>query len=71
MSIGAWLFDLLDNVGTISMVSIYPSEPGSLAWITMLFGTLKWAFAFLVIRLVLVGFVRAAMNGFTECRIIS
>jgi hypothetical protein len=66
MPMGAWLFDLLENVGTVSMVSMYPSQPSILAWITMLFGTLKWAFAFISIVLVLIGLVRAAMNGFRK-----
>ena len=43
---GAWFFDLLENVGIVSMVGMYPSKPAILAWITMLFGSLKWAFAF-------------------------
>jgi hypothetical protein len=66
MPMGAWLFDLLENVGTVSMVSMYPSQSTVLAWITMLFGSLKWAFAFVSIGLVLLGLVRAAMNGFRK-----
>ena len=66
MPMGAWLSDLLENVGTISMISMYPSKPSILAWITILFGTLKRAFAFVSIGLVLVGLVRAAMNGFRK-----
>jgi hypothetical protein len=66
MPMGAWLFDLLENVGTVSMVSMYPSQSTVLAWITMLFGSLKWAFAFVSIGLVLVGLVKAAMNGFRK-----
>jgi hypothetical protein len=63
---GAWLFDLLENAGIVSMLSLHPSQPAILAWITMLFGTLKWAFAFISIGLVLVGLVRAAMNRFRK-----
>jgi hypothetical protein len=66
MPMGAWLFDLLEDVGTVSMVSMYPSQSTVLAWITMLFGSLKWAFAFVSIGLVLVGLVKAAMNGFRK-----
>jgi hypothetical protein len=66
MPMGAWLFDLLENVGTVSMVSMYPSQSTVLAWITMLFGSLKWAFAFVSIGLVLLGLVRAAINGFRK-----
>ena len=31
MPVGAWFFDLLENVGTVSMVSMYPSKPAILA----------------------------------------
>ena len=64
--VGTWLFDLLENVGILSMLSIYPSRSDILAWITMLIGSLKWAFAFVSIGLVLVGLVRAARNGFRK-----
>jgi hypothetical protein len=66
MPMGAWLFDLLENVGTVSMVSMYLAQPSILAWITMFVGTLKWAFALISIGLVLVGLVRAALNGFRK-----
>jgi len=66
MPVGAWLFDLLENVGTVSMVSMYPSKPAILAWITMLFGSIKWLFALITIGLVLVGLVRAAIHGFRK-----
>ena len=60
----AWLFDLLENAGIITLLAVYPDEPTYLAWITMFFGLLKWAFTFLSIGLVFLGFVRAAMNRF-------
>lgn len=66
MPVGAWFFDLLENVGIVSMISMYPSRPALLAWLTMLAGTLKWAFAFLSIGLVLLGLVQAARNGFRK-----
>jgi hypothetical protein len=66
MPVGAWFFDLLENVGIISMLSMYPSQPALMAWLTMIFGSLKWAFAFASIGLALVGLVKAAMNGFRK-----
>ena len=66
MPVGAGFFDLLENVGIVSMLSMYPSKPAILAWLTMLFGSLKWAFALISIGLVLVGLVRAAMNRFRK-----
>jgi hypothetical protein len=66
MPVGAWFFDLLENVGIVSMLSIYPTKPAILAWITMLFGSLKWAFFLVTVGLVLVGLVKAAMNRFRK-----
>ena len=64
--VGAWFFDLLENIGIVAMLAMYPSQPVLLAWLTMLLGLLKWALAFLSIGLVLVGLVRAAMNRFRK-----
>jgi hypothetical protein len=66
MPVGAWFFDMLENSGILSMLLMYPSKPEVLAWITMLFGSLKWAFFLVTIGLVLVGLVRAAMNRFRK-----
>ena len=66
MPVGAWFFDLLENVGIVSMLMMYPAKPAILAWITMLFGSLKWAAFVVTIGLVLVGLVKAAMNRFRK-----
>jgi len=66
MPMGAWLFDLLENIGTVSMVAAYPSQPAILAWITMFIGLIKWGFAFISLGLILVGAVMAARNGFRK-----
>ena len=64
--VGAWFFDLLENIGIVSMLAVYPSKPAVIAWITMIVGLLKWGFAFASIALVLIGLVRAALNGFRK-----
>jgi hypothetical protein len=64
--VGAWFFDLLENVGIVSMLALYPSQPNALAWLTMIFGSLKWLFVFASIGLSLFGLVRAATNGFKK-----
>jgi hypothetical protein len=66
MPVGAWFFDLLENVGIVSMLAVYPSKPAILAWLTMLFGSLKWGSFVVTIGLVLIGLVKAAMNGFRK-----
>jgi hypothetical protein len=63
---GAWLFDLLENIGIITMLSVYPSTPAPLAWITAVFTLVKWLFAGVSIVLLLAGLVKAAMNGFKK-----
>ncbi len=69
--VGSWFFDLLENVGIVSLLAVYPSQPAFLAWLTMIFGTLKWVFAFLSVGLVLVGLVRAAINRFRKQTVYS
>ena len=64
MPVGAWFFDLLENLSIVSMLAMYPSKPAIMAWLTMIFGSLKWAFVFASIGLALYGLVRALMNGF-------
>ncbi len=64
--VSAWFFDLLENVGIISLLAMYPSQPAALAWLTMIFGSLKWLFAIASVLLALFGLVKAAMNGFRK-----
>jgi hypothetical protein len=66
MPIGAWFFDMLENVGIVSMLTMYPSKPEILAWLTMIFGSLKWGFFVVTVVLVLIGLVRAALNRFRK-----
>jgi hypothetical protein len=68
--LGAWLFDLLENIGIVSMLSIYPSTPAALAWSAVLFTLVKWLFAAATIVLVLIGFVMALRNGFRKQEIL-
>lgn len=63
---GAWLFDLLENIGIVSMLAMFPSQPAILAWLTMIVGLIKWAFAIGSIGLSLFGLVKAGMNGFRK-----
>ncbi|HEX5838974.1 MAG TPA: hypothetical protein VFY26_14155 [Anaerolineales bacterium] len=62
--VGGFLFDLLENIGIVSMLSMYPSIPAALAWVTMLISTVKWLFALASLCLIFVGLARAAMNRF-------
>jgi len=66
MPFGAWLFDLFENIGIISMLSTFPSTPTLLAWISAIFTLVKWSFAGITIVLMLIGLVMAIKNGFKK-----
>jgi hypothetical protein len=66
MPLGAWFFDLLENVFIVILVSIYPSQPVALAWVLILLTTIKWLFAGASILLILIGLVMALKNGFKK-----
>lgn len=63
---GAWLFDLLENLGIVTMLSVHPSTPALLAWSTALFTLVKWLFAILSVVLLLVGLLMAIKNRFKK-----
>jgi hypothetical protein len=48
------------------MISIYPSTPAALAWLSAGFTLIKWLFAGATIILMLAGLVKAALNGFKK-----
>ena len=64
--VGAWFFDMLENVGIVTMLATYPAKSAILAWLTMIFGSLKWGIFAVTVLLVLIGLVRAAMNRFRK-----
>lgn len=64
MPLGAWFFDLLENIVIVTLLSIFPAQPAGLAWVLVLFGTVKWAFAGGSILLILIGLVMAIKNKF-------
>jgi hypothetical protein len=59
---GAWLFDLLENIGVVSMLSIFPSTPAALAWVTSIFTAIKWLFVGTTMILIVIG-TAAAITG--------
>ena len=66
LPLGAWLFDLFENLSIATMLSIYPSTPPALAWVAAVFTLVKWLFAGVTILLILTGFVMALMNRFRK-----
>ena len=63
---GAWLFDLLENIGIVAMLSFYPSTPVLLAWVSTFFTTVKWLFVIESVGLLLVGLFMASRTGFKK-----
>lgn len=63
---GGWLFDLFENLGIVAMLTVYPSTPAPLAWVTAIFTMVKWLFAIASGVLMLIGLVKAAMKGFKK-----
>ena len=63
---GAWLFDLLENLGIVGMLSAYPSTPAALAWASAIFTLIKWLFVLPTAILLLVGLVMAIKNRFKK-----
>jgi hypothetical protein len=64
--LGAWLFDLLENLGIVAMLSVYPARPAVLAWLSTAFTMIKWLFAGASMLLLLLGLVAAARNRFRK-----
>lgn len=63
---GALLFDLLENLSIVLMLSSYPSTLTIVAWLATIFTMIKWVFAGVSIVLLLVGFVMALKNRFKQ-----
>jgi hypothetical protein len=64
MPLGAWFFDLLENIAIVSLISLYPSQPTGLAWVLIILTHIKWLFAGASILLILIGLVMAIKNKF-------
>ena len=63
---GAWLFDLLENIGIVILLAVYPSAPVILALLTTLLTMVKWVFAGGSMLLLVIGLVMAAKNRFRK-----
>lgn len=66
LPLGAWFFDLIENITIIGLLAIYPNQPNALAWVLILLTHIKWLFAGASILLILIGIVMALKNGFKK-----
>ena len=60
--LGGWLFDLLENLGIVGMLTVFPATPAWLGWLTTGFTLIKWLFAGGGMLLLVVGLVMALRN---------
>ncbi len=63
---GAFLFDMLENICIVIMLSVHPSQPALVAWLGTIITMIKWGFAVATILLILTGLVMALKNGFKK-----
>jgi hypothetical protein len=57
-------FDLLENICLVSMLVVYPARFVAVAWLKTIFTMIKYSFAIPIILVMLVGLIKAGMNGF-------
>jgi hypothetical protein len=66
MPVGMWFFDLLENLGIVTLLSTYPARLTAVAWLTTFVSMIKWIFAGGSMLLIVIGLVMAAKNGFRK-----
>jgi hypothetical protein len=66
LPVGAGLFDLLENLGIVILLSTFPAQPTAVAWLTTILTMVKWICAGGSVLLILIGLVMAARNGFRK-----
>jgi len=64
--LGAWFFDLLENIVIVILLSIFPVTPAFLGWLLFLLSTVKWFFAGASVLFILIGLIAAARNRFKK-----
>jgi len=64
--LGAWFFDLLENIVIVILLSVFPATPMILGWLLFMLSTVKWIFAGASVVLMLVGLAMAAKNRFRK-----
>ena len=64
MPVGAWVFDMLENLNIVTLLTMHPAKPMMLGWTLFTFSSIKWLFAGASILLILLGLVMAIKNKF-------
>jgi uncharacterized membrane protein len=63
---GAGLFDLLENISIVTLLTVYHIQPMVVAWLSTVCTMLKVSFLGVSILLILIGLVKAGMNKFKK-----
>jgi hypothetical protein len=63
---GAGLFDLLENISIVTLLTVYPTQPVVMAWLSTVCTMIKVSFLGVSALLILVGLIKAAMNRFKK-----
>lgn len=58
------VFDLLENACLVSLIVVYPALPVAIAWLKTVFTISKYVSGIPLIVMMLIGFIKAAMNRF-------
>jgi hypothetical protein len=66
LPVGAGLFDLLENICIVTLLTVYPAQPAVVAWLSTVCTMSKMSFLGVSTLLILVGLVKAAMNRFKK-----
>lgn len=66
LPVGGWFFDLMENLGIVGMLSVYPATPALLGWLTAGFTLLKWLFAAAALALIVISLFAAIRNRFKK-----
>jgi hypothetical protein len=66
LPVGAGIFDLLENICIVILLTVYPAQPAVVAWLSTVCTMAKMIFLGVSTLLILVGLVKAAMNRFKK-----
>jgi len=64
--VGAGLFDLLENVCIVTLLTVHPAQPAIVAWLSTICTMSKMSFLGLSTLLILAALVKAATNRFRK-----
>jgi hypothetical protein len=63
---GAGLFDVLENIGIVTLLTLHPTQPVVMSWLSTVCTMIKVSFLGVSTLLILTGLVEAAMNRFKK-----